>query len=235
MKGFKNKLIFNDIDFSEFGIIEDVRIPFISITNQSGNIPGKIGGIYRKNKINGKTIEVDLRLIEEKREDLFKLEEKIKECVITNSPKKLFARDYIDKYFLAILDGEIDFKKFLNTGFITLKFISFDGIKYSKEETKGYFNNGNIKNYWILKANITSEVVKIIKEDTLEKIQIDTSKYINQKIEINSELEIVKINDNLVMDILHFDSDFFMLDLKDNKIKIEGLENIQFTNRARWI
>lgn len=235
MKGFKSRLIFNDVDFSEFGIIEDVRIPLISISNYTGELPSRSGVVFRKNKLNSKKIEVDLRIIKNDANNFFEIENNIKKAIYTQEPKKLQLREYEDKYFLAVVDGDIDFEKFRNTGFITFSFISLDGLLYSKTLTQGFNNKGNITNYWNIKGTISSSLVKIIKSSTLEKVQIDTSKYINQIIEIDSEKEMVKINDNLVMNILHFDSDFFMLELGENEINISGLSDYKITNIARWI
>lgn len=236
MIGKENRLIFNGVDFSKFGVIEDVRTPFISITNNTGELPQDIGVKFRNSKLNGKIIEVDLRLIEESRKQVLENENEIKKVLITNEPKKLQTRDNLDTYYLAVLDGDISFEKFLTTGLITLKFLSPDGIKYANKLTSGFTNKGNIPNLsWKVLGKVTADKVKIVKKSTLEKIEIDTSTFIGKKIIILAKMELIKCNNVPIMQYLHYDSDFFKLDVGENDIEITGLDIDYITNRARWI
>ncbi|MFM1581407.1 distal tail protein Dit [Helcococcus bovis] len=227
--------IYNNTDLSKFVKVEDIRRPLVSVSNTYYDLPGKEGAYFLKRKLNSKPVEVDIRLIEEVfNKNINETKDILLSSLLVESPKKLELKDYKDRYEMAILDGEIDFQKFLNTGFITLKFINPDGVFYSKEEYKSLNNIGNLKAPFKLRGQISKELVTITNNKTLEKITINTSGMINKTIEVDTGLEAVYIDNKNAMRYVFLDSDFFYLSKGENSIKLEGITSPIYRYRARW-
>lgn len=230
------KMIYDGVDVSKYIVVENIKRQLINIKVNYGEIPGKHGLIFRNKKHDKKDISISIRLIEDIfHKNLNETRDLLNKILVKDSPKKLELSDYPDRYEYAVLDGNIDFEKFLKTGFINLKFNNPSGIFYSKKTNNNTTNDGNVDTPIIIKGKIDKSLVTILHKESLKKITIDTSKYIGKTIEVDTEKEIILINNNLNMKSLFFDSDFFFLNPGENTIEIDGLSAINYNNQARWM
>lgn len=228
--------IFNSVDVSKYVVVEDIRRILVSTKNSFEDFGHKNGSMFLKKKLGSKIIEVDVRLIERVfKKKLNEIKDILLDALIVDSPKKLELRDYPDRYELCLLDGDIDFNKFLDTGFITLKFINPDGIFYSKTESKTLENKGNLPTPFIIKGTFSTSLVTVVDKNTLKKLTIDGTSKIGHSIVINMEDETVTINGTLSMDRVSFDSDFFYLNKGLNTIEVKGIATPSYSHRARWM
>lgn len=229
-------LIFDGKDLSQYVVVEDIRRILVSTKNSFEDFSNKNGSMFLKQKLGSKVIEVDVRLIESVfKKKLNELKDILLDALIVDSPKKLELKDYPDRYENCLLDGDIDFNRFLDTGFITLKFINPDGIFYSKTESKTLENKGNLPTPFIIKGTFSTTLVTITDKKTLHKITIDATSKIGHTVEINMQDETVSINGVLSMDRVSLDSDFFYLNKGSNDIEIKGIATLSYSHRARWM
>lgn len=230
------KMIYDGVDISRYVVIEDIKRPLINISTNYGEIPGIDGLIFKRKKNNEKVIEIRIRLIEDMfNKNLNATKDLLNTYLVKDKPSKLELSDYPDRYEMAILDGNINFEKFLKTGMAILTFKNPSGIFYSKELSTNTYNKGNKDCPLIIEANISGERVKIIHKESLKQITINTKDFVGKNIKIDTELEEITIENKLNMKSLYFDSDFFYLIPGANSLIITGLSSIKYKNRARWL
>lgn len=236
-------MIFNGIDFGDYFKVEQIRRNLLPpLINLDTETPGRNGSRFIKNKLGIGKIEVDIRLIEKNRR---KVQEKVRliaGMLYTKEPAKLELRDEVDKYNMAILDGDIALEKNLFTGFATLVFLCHDPLAHSKnlvieKNVEGtVINRGTWETTGILTITISSNAnnLKVTLQNTGEYIYLEDSFKTGDVVEINLEEEYVKKNGNLIMDKLYFESDFFDIPVGEfNITSSNGIMDIEF--RERWL
>lgn len=130
-------LVFNGFKFSNLVYVEDIRTtltPQISYPQQE--IPGRTGVRLGKRKVGARTIEVDIRIIEDLRSDVTDVATEIAGRLMTDGAAKLVTRRDRGRWWLAVYVGEPDLAQFHETGFATLEFLAPAGTMYSDEVTE---------------------------------------------------------------------------------------------------
>lgn len=231
-----HKMFYDGVEISKYVVIEDIQRPLINISASYSELPGVDGLVFKNKKNDEKIVEVRVRLIEELfNKSLNDTKDILNLLLVKDKPCKLELSDYPDRYELCILDGNIKFDKFLSTGMTILTFKNPSGIFYSKDINTTTKNVGNKKCPVIIEGTISSNLVTITHNNSLKKITINTTGFTGQKLTIDTGLEEVKLNNNIFMKSLHFESDFFYLELGENQITITGLSSITYSSRARWL
>lgn len=227
---------YDGVDLTDKLVVEKIDRPFVVSENSSLNIPGYPGELFRKNQLGSKTINVSCRLFAENLSNLLELEDELKKILIKPTPRKLVLRDRPDKYDLAILDGTMGLDKMIRTGLLNLSFLSPSGLSYSSDISDGTNNIGTAPTPWILKGVASGGQIKI--SDTKHGLTVvldDDFLNTDDEVEIDAEQEIIKINGNLNMHALYFESAFWDLKIGENEIKVEGLSSYDIKYRARWL
>ncbi|HZJ82879.1 MAG TPA: distal tail protein Dit [Clostridia bacterium] len=234
-------MIFNGINFEEFGYVEFIRRPLLpSITLNSMKNPGRPGSDFQNIEVGNSTIEVDYRFVKKNRKDLDAFSSELAGLIFTNEPQKLYLRDSPGKYNMAILQGDTTNHKWLHTGFVTFTFECPDPFLYNdilKQESVGVgtiLNEGNYKCYGVMTITLTQSISKIVIKHIQrnETITIDHEFDSGDIITIDLLAETARLNDILWLEP-YLDSDFFPLDPGDNTITLSsGHGVVEF--RERW-
>ena len=233
----KTDMIFNGHNISSLVFIEDIRRPFISPLSNTLLDVGEVGFIHKRVKPQPKTIEVDVRIIENDRKRAGRVKEILASLLVTDTPKRLDLRD-TERFDFAILDGDMSFERYRNTGFITLNFVNPSGLSYGKYKKSiikenSLFNLGTAKIQPIIRVipkktnqivirNLTAGQHLEIRGNYTNSDEIVFGEYG----ENNNYLEKVLINKRLEMMPLTIDSDFFHLELGRNDFEIIGAEEV---------
>ena len=241
-------MYFNGINLKQYFNILDIRrsiLPPQMINRQP--IPGKAGSIFVKAEHEESTIEVDIEIKGDNKKHLRKIINVLASKLITPEPGELRFYDELDKYYLAVLDGETRLNEFYHFGTATLVFLLLDPIMYGKEVCVSlgnglntFYNLGTYKTRGKLIVEVedmTKEYVKITREDTGEFIYIDkrwpyddfsfTIDFINEKVE--------DMRGNSMMTSLTLNSDFFDIPVGECQIRLENIGIAELTFKERWL
>lgn len=235
-------MIFNGVNFEDYVVVENIRRRFLPPLTPTGTaVPGRIGHLYKRTSIEPAPIEVDIRIIEETREEAQDKADIVAGLLVTDTPKRLELRDRPGKHNYAILEGDMSYEKFLNTGFVTLTFICYDPISYSNDIFEytnisgvNLMNNGTapIKNATIeVEMTENKESLMITLNNTNEKIFIEETLVQGDIVVVNLFEEYVKVND--IFTKVHLDSDYFKIPVGEYKItSSSGIMGIKY--REGW-
>lgn len=235
-------LIFNNQDFGEYVIVNGVRRAIIPPqTNITNKIPGLAGEHYARKELGMGLIEVDITLVES---DPVLFQQKIRSLaavLYAEKPKKLTLIDEPDKYNLVILDGDLPLDKRRRIGQTTLVFLCPDPLTYSERKIQvalegAVINTGTYQATGTIKINIDegAKHLKVTLQNTGEYLYLEDDFKANDEVVISLEDESIRKNDNLIMDKLHFESDFFALPVGEFEITLSsGSGTLEF--RERWL
>ena len=237
-------MVFNNIDFTSLIKVEQIRRSVLppQIIN-SYKIPGKIGNKFSKVDMGTALIEVDIRLIEKTRMNVQDKARELAGLLHATEPKELHLRDEPTRYNLAILSDSTNLEKFLFTGFTTLNFLCVDPLAYSKEKnmielgpSTTILNSGTYEASGIITVYINSSVsyLEALLLESGEKVYIGENFVAGEIVIIDLENELVKKNDNLIMNKVHVISDFFKLPVGEFTINLSsGTGILEF--RKAWL
>lgn len=211
------------------------------IDNIRHQVNGKAGALYARNQLEENRIEVDVRLIRNTRQEVQDYVRMIAGKLYSKTPQKLYLRDEPNRFNIGILNGDINFEKNLRTGFATLEFICPDPLAYSEEKAQAHlenavFNNGTYPTRGTIKIKMNKDVeyLKVTLQNTGEYLYLEDDFKKGDEIVIDLIEEWVKKNNYLIMDKLHYESDFFDLPVGEFKVILsDGNGLIEFRNR--WL
>lgn len=234
-------LIFNDFNFSKLVYVENIRRPLVNINNYFKEGIDRI--FYQTSVLKPPVIEIDIHCVRDTRSDVEKVKQTLIKHLYTTYPSKLITRNS-DKYDLAVLSGDIDWTKFLNTATCTLTFQTIYPFQFGLTHVLDVVNggilvpNGSYPTRGIFEINIQSNVneIKITNEINSEFIKINDSFSIGKKIIIDCINEDVIYDNKNIISKLDLNSDFFdLIPNKQNKIKMEGVNKATFKYTERWL
>lgn len=230
------EMIYNGNDLSNILTVEEVRRPFLSVESALAVVPGRTGKVFRVQNRQEKKIEVDIRLIATRREEITEKAHTLRSLLAASEPQKLVLRDEPTRYDLAILDGEIPLERFCATGFVTLPFLCPSGASYSAEETTGTTNGGTESTPWTLSGTASGGQIKISAPKIGRAVTIDGDGIVSgDQIKIDAEEELIWVNGALAMQRLFYDSVFWELSPGKNEITVTGLSSYSIKHRGRWL
>lgn len=237
-------MIFDDYNFAKDLYVEYVRRPLMQpLTNQFSQLNRY--ALHRKTRRGAYYIEVDVRLIERDRRDVTELKRFLAGKLYKEEPCRLYLRgDW--RFDMAILDKEIDFERFLRTGFAVLTFLVL-GSSYGKFQeptvTTNVCNTGTDEAWPIITIRPTSTQSRISIENltTGEKITIDRMIPAGSTVQIgryNSEMEFEQIvlqDGQSIMGSVWYDAEFPRLKPGENVFDIIGAPSAQLGYWERWL
>lgn len=235
-------MIFNNIDFGDYIKVERVRDPLLpSIKNITKELSGKHGLLYRKNTLEAKYIEVEIRLIEKNRSKVKEKARTLARLLYTDEPKELRFKEEPDKYYIAILDGNTDLDRFLFTGFAVLTFLATDPIAYGETRKLDlttdttFYNLATAETRATITIPITSNIdhIRIVNQNTGEFIQVEHNFIVGDKIIIDFQNELVTKNGYSIMKDLYLESDFFTIQVGENRITSNVIGTLEYIER--WL
>lgn len=235
-------MIFNDMDFGDYIKVEKVRDPLLPpVLNLSRELPGKNGSLYKRNKLEPKNIEVEIRLIEKNRSKVKEKARTVSRLLYTKEPKKLRFKEEPDKYYLAILDSSTDLERFLFTGFSILTFVALDPIAYGNTKqinlsTNTIFHNtatANTRAVITIPVTTNLDHIRIVNQTTGEFVHIDHSFISGDIVVIDFVDEYITKNGYSIMKDLHLESDFFDIGVGENRLTSNVEGTIKYTER--WL
>lgn len=235
-------MIFNDIDFGDYIKVEKVRDPLLPpILNLRREVPGKNGSLYKRNKLEPKNIEVEIRLIEKNRSKVKEKARTVSRLLYTKEPKKLRFKEEPDKYYLAILDSSTDLERFLFTGFSILTFVALDPIAYGETKTIDISSNTTIINQGSYKTTgrITIEVtqsighIQVTQQNTGEYVYIEHDFVAGDEVIIDLDREYVTKNGYSIMKDVYLESDFFDIPVGEFELTSSVPATLEYVER--WL
>ena len=157
------KVEFAGIDLSNYCTILNVNRSILpSRTNLSKSIPTMNGSYYTGFHYGERTITLDIFLKGNSKEEYIQNVRKLANVLNVENPSKLIISDEPDKYVYAVLDGDTNLEKILNTGSTTINFICHNPIIYSDKWNT--FTPGNkgiitVENNGTIQANPLIDVI----------------------------------------------------------------------------
>lgn len=204
------------------------------------NIPGKIGSLEGTSRgLKDIIISCEVAILGEGSELISNIEN-ANYWLSQNNKLKFW--NMIDKYYIGKLIGSVDVEDKDQWGEFNLQFRCFPlKISETRKEidnihAKTLINQGTYKTTGILLIKVSSNVnnLKVTLQNTGEYIYLEDNLKKDDVVEINLEDEYIKKNGLLIMDKLHFESDFFELPIGEfNITSSNGIMDIEF--RERWL
>lgn len=237
-------MIFGSVNLEDYVVVEYIRRPFLpTMEVHSTPIPGLFGNSFQKRTIGDIQIEVDVRIIEESRLAAQNVARTLAGLMAVPKPMKLYLRDEPGKFNMAILEGDMDYEKFLHTGFVTLTFTCndptlYDDVitTYTNAQGTTKLNSGSLPTPPIITIRNagTGTDLKITETSTGDFVHI-TDTIINTDVIVFDMVRgSVRKNDILIMDKVSILSDFFPILPGNFRINTtRGTMTISF--RRRWI
>lgn len=226
-------MIFNDIDFSSYFVVEEVKREFLPSINNS-----YIKSHHIKTELSPTIISVKIRLIQSDDYNLTETKREIAGKLYTDKPAKLLLYDDPSRYDIAKLDGSTDFSKLWTTGSATLKFINAEGVSYSGSARTMPIGTILVDGTWKTKPVFTvtftgsATTYKVSNVTTGKHVEITGQNFVAGNVLVIDCLnENVKLNGNPIMPKVTINSDFFVLVPGTNVLT--GAGNVTF-NEA-WL
>ncbi|MDY4128702.1 distal tail protein Dit [Peptostreptococcus porci] len=243
---FNNRdLFFNDYDFSNIVKVEKVERKLLpSIASTSKNILGKNGNLFLGNRLEPLVFKVTCRIFKNKNQTLEDIRLILAEKLYTKSPKLLYLRN--EKYpYLAIVDGTQDYEpKRSSTAEILINFVAHDPYSYGENKIITANNNKFEFNY---SASAESKgIFELVVDRDVSEIVITDNVYFSRlklihkfkqgnKVKVDCIKKEITVNNNKMMHILDFDSDFFEIQKGTNKYLLSEGVSGKLTYTERWI
>lgn len=237
-------MVYDGYNFAKDVYVEQVRRPLLQpIENQYEEL--ETHALHRKTRRNSYHIEVDIRLIESKRRDVTELKRHLAGKLYKSRPCRLYLRgDW--RFDMAVLDSEINFDRFLRTGFATLRFLVY-GASYgdlkSPKDTLQVYNTGTDESRPVItiRPATTQSQVRIENLTTKESVTIARSIPVGATLQIGDYteslqyMEVVTLNGNSIMGSIWYDADFPTLAVGLNEFSITGVTGADFAFWERWL
>ena len=210
------------------------------MTNRK-KLPGKVGSTIIRKELGERIIDVTVEILADSYDERLDIVDEITNLLYTETDKELTLRN--KKKYKASIDGNTDISNLYTDGEVTLTFIasnplaiSLDKIEVEDIHNKTIINQGTYKTTGTITTTISSNVsnLKITLQNTGEYIYLEDNFKTNDVVEINLEDEFVKKNGNLIMDRLHFESDFFDIPIGEFTITISSGTG-DLTYYERWL
>ena len=210
------------------------------MTNRK-KIPGKIGSTIIRKELGERIIDVTVEILADSYDERLDIVDEITNLLYTETDKELILRN--KKKYKASIDGDTDISNLYTDGEVTLTFIasnplaiSLDKIEVEDIHNKTIINQGTYKTTGTITTTISSNVsnLKITLQNTGEYIYLEDNFKTDDVVEINLEDEFVKKNGNLIMDRLHFESEFFDIPIGEFTITISSGTG-DLTYYERWL
>lgn len=237
-------MIFNGIDFNNKLRILDLKKSLLpQIKNKYVDIPGKAGAKFMRNELSPISINIKCELKGVDKEDLENEYLQLANELYTQEPAKLILNNSPEYYYLAILDDMTPIKEIRHFSIIDLSFLCLDPIKYSLNaitltdiSNQELINLGTRETKAIITVTLNSneDNLKITLDNTGEYIYIEDNLEIGDVITIDLIESKVLKNQDLIMEKLHFESDFFSIPSGPYKlISSSGVMDIEY--QERWL
>ena len=210
------------------------------MTNRK-KIPGKIGSTIIRKELGERIIDVTVEILADSYDERLDIVDEITNLLYTETDKELILRN--KKKYKASIDGDTDISNLYTDGEVTLTFIASDPLAISLDKievedihNKTIINQGTYKTTGTITTTISSNInnLKVTLQNTGEYIYLEDNFETGDVIEINLEDEYVKKNGNLIMDRLHFESDFFDIPIGEFTITISSGTG-DLTYYERWL
>lgn len=239
-----NDMIFNDYNFSNDLYVENIRRPLLAPIENTLQQIGRHGSKHVRARTGSKHIEVDVRIIRDNKGLATQLKELVAGRLVTHEPKKLILRD-TSLWDMAILDGSIDYERWLYTGFSTLNFLNPSGISYGQRKELVVQNNGSFTYQGSLDSkpiiritpNTTNQLIVELNGEYLEirKNLSSSNTIVFGRIADQMEYqEIVTIDGVNAMPYLTVESDFVSIKPGMNQLKLTGAQSAQIEFWERY-
>ena len=210
------------------------------MTNRK-KIPGKIGSTIIRKELGERIIDVTVEILADSYDERLDIVDEITNLLYTETDKELILRN--KKKYKASIDGDTDISNLYTDGEVTFTFIasnplaiSLDKIEVEDIHNKTIINQGTYKTTGTITTTISSNVsnLKVTLQNTGEYIYLEDDFVSGDEILIDLENELVKKNNNLIMDKLHLESDFFDIPKGEFTITLSsGVGALEF--RERWL
>lgn len=238
----ENDMTFNGYNFSSEFYVEEIRRPLMQgLSNNYTSF--KTRSIHRNTRREPYQLEVDVRLIENSRQDVTELKRLLASKLYTEKPARLQLRDD-SRFDMASLDGQIDFERFMRTGFCTLTFLVYGSSYglYLASTSQPINYTGTDATYAEIELTaLAGSSVSILNVTTGQKVTINRTFTAGEIVKIgeyNSELEFkqtAKINGASIMKYVDVASDFIQLVPGNNQFTITGASAFKISYYERFI
>lgn len=235
-----NTFMFGEHDLSDIVVVEKILRQVIpSVINQGISIGERDGRYFQRNKIESRYINVSLRFIEDSYEDVQSRVIELGKLLYSIKPQKLVLRDS-ELYNYAIVSQITDVEKTVYTGVCEVVFECFDPFNYGKlitfplEGTATVVNAGSAATQGIatLTTQASNSVTITLNDGQFIKVNGPIVEGATMIVDFKNQK--VTINDNLVMNKLSLESDFFSIHSGESTISVAGATG-EITFTERWI
>ena len=237
-------MLFNDVDFTSLFKVEEIRRTLMPTRDiQAIKKPNALGSIFGKVDMGASNIEVDIRAYANTKILTRAKIREIAEKLNTSEPQRLILRDEPQIFNLAILSGDTELERLLTSEATTLTFYCADPLGYSLDtktvpvgETVIVRNLGSysIPGIFNLTVDAPTSSVQVRQVATGDKIHIQHAFVAGDIVVIDLEEESVRKNGSLIMEDVHFISDFFHIPTQSSTYAITGATGT-FTFREGWL
>lgn len=239
-----NDLIYAGYNFSDEFYVEQIRRPWMQpILNESVQANDR-NAYHRKTRRAGHyTIETDVRLIEDHRLTVTELKRRLSPLLFKTRPHRLETRQD-PLWDMAILDGQIDFARFLATGFATLFWRAY-GPSYGAFRTitgTSILNQGTDETWPVITLTATGSASSI----TVQSLTTGETMHITQELSAGQSIVIgaydaeyrhhqtMTMNGSIIMDKLSSQADFIRLLPGENTLQVTGA-TVKTEFWERWL
>lgn len=136
---------FSNVNLADYCKVLNIKRDILpSRVNFSKEIPTMIGSYYVGYRYDVRTIEIEIAIIADNREELRNKIRRLANVLNVESPSILEINDEPNLYCYAVPDGSTDYEKLFNTTQTNITFVCHDPIYYSKDWLTFEPNSSNI-------------------------------------------------------------------------------------------
>ncbi len=235
------KVKFNGINLPDF--IRVVGLSFSAISDITGNessLPHKVGNYDPGITRGGLAYDLNIQLVDTDK-SMFQMRRELKTWLKGNNwkPSRLEFEENSDKFNLARIGSDPEINDLFTHGETDIQFYCADPKEYDKELTEETYSGSD---FTVAYEGIeeTSTVLEITLEkdypnlslkhlETGDTVNLTSAFESGQKVTVDSDRKLIKVNDTTAMNILNFNSNWLYLETGLNEFDLYSTQSGQKT------
>lgn len=237
-------MIFNNTDFADYFKILNIRRPLLpSIYVESTDVTRKDGSLsLTESTFEEMIIEVDIEIKSDSKSDKRDLMREVASKLFSREEKKLIFKSEPGKHYMAKLANSTDLNEFYLYGLTTLIFVASDPIAFGADRnipfsgTTTLFLGGTYKTRPKFTFNVSSSIsqIKITNMLTGKYVEVNHNFISGNVVEIDfKDKWKVRRNGIVIAEYVAIESDFFDLEVGENKINVSANCTLEYIER--WL
>lgn len=225
---------FNGKDIPDFVRVTGITFPVLpELESRETSVPGRLGNIDNGIKFNSAPYTLDVVLTIPKGKNIYDLADELKQWLRGNDwkPSPLTFQEQPDKYVMARVSNAVDMRDMILYGEGSIEFIATDPIKRSTRESSITADTDSATVVYhgtekapmeiviTVKANCTN--LTLLHKPSYYTVKLKGNFKTGQVVSVNTDKKIIKVGDQVAMNLLDLTSRWPMLETGKNLLELK--------------